>query len=300
MSEDLAAAYLAMFDHSEEARQEYVKMPWGWPGNKALELDHILPHLPYGKGYGEPFGGSGVVLQNRRFSKLEVFNDRYSGVTDILRVVRDPKLLPLFLERVHYTLHSREEFIWSKNTWKNCDDPVERAARFYYCVRFAVNSKPTSTFGRATGFGASFSSTLHNALPLFGAIHSRFINVTLENLDWRRVFEDFDQPGFVWYVDPTYLDCSVGNYEFELSREDHRELVERVSKLEGFAAVSTYDGPLTRSIYDKAGIWTDRIEWTRKTKGLPQAFLDSNNMIHKETSNDRHEVRELLWIREPD
>ncbi len=297
MSQDLQSLLLS-FQSGSEVREDFIKMPFGYPGNKFAELKQILQHIPIGKGYAEPFGGSGVVLLNRPMSKLEIFNDRYAGVTDFIRVARDPALLPQLLSRLEYTLHSREEFIWCKTTWKDTHDPVERAARWYYTIRFAVNSKPNSTFGRAKGFGASFASTLHNSLPLFHAVHSRFKNVTLENLDWRTCIHDFDQVGMVWYFDPTYLDNVMGNYEFEMKESDHREMIHRIADMKGFVAVSSYSGPKTNAIYDVAGLWTDKIEWERPTKALTQAFLDTNHLDKKETSNARHIVKECLWIRD--
>lgn len=290
---DLTALLLGM-NSANEVREKYIKMPFSYPGNKGDHLKNILPHLPYGSGYGEAFGGTGVVLLNREPSKLEVLNDRYSGVTDFFRVVRDRVLYPLFMERVNATVHSREEFVWCKSTWKDCADPVERAARWYYTIRFAVNGKVHSTFGRSKDPIVRFADRLHKSLPLFGPLHARLHTVTMENLDWRLCLEDYDQVGFVWYLDPTYLDCSPGNYDEELSIEDHKELFVRCQALKGFVAISTFDGPITRSIYDKAGVWTECIKWKRTTSAKPRAYTATNNQTDE---HDRFNKDELLWIR---
>jgi hypothetical protein len=113
------------------------------------------------------------------------------------------------------------------------------------------------------------------------------------------ILHDFDKPGFVWYMDPTYLDSDPGQYEHKLSRADHVELVERVRYLSGFVAVSSYDGPETREIYDVPGLWTDVLTWDRTTRALTQAFTESNGLAAKETTNDRKKVTEMLWIRRP-
>lgn len=281
---------LGMNSQSEK-REQYIRLPFAYPGAKGDHLDKILPHLPYGKGYGEAFGGSGVVLFNREPSELEIFNDRYSGIVAFFRVVRDRQLYPLFMERINATVHSREEFIWCKRTWKDCTDDVERAARWYYTIRFAINGKVKSTFGRSKGI--RFADRLHKSLPLFGPIHSRLHTVTLENLDWRDYLSDYDQTGFVHYLDPTYLDCYPGTYDYEMSVEDHKELVCRIPGLRGFVAVSTYEGPKTLEIYDKAGLWDDKIYWERTSTALNQG----SNLETKETSNERTTVKEILWIR---
>lgn len=280
---------------AEEVRENYIKMPFAYPGSKGDQIKLIQPYLPYGTGYGEAFGGTGVILLNRQPSKLEVYNDRYGGITAFFRVVRDKLLYPQFMERIAATIHSREEFIWCKKTWLNCEDDVERAARWYYTIRFAVNGKVRSTFGRSKNPVVRFADRLTKSLPLFRPLHERLSTVTIENLDWRLCLEDFDQTGFVWYLDPTYLDCYPGSYEYELSIPDHKELIERVQNLKGYVAISSYDGPVTRSIYDKAGIWDDCIEWNRTSTALSQAETETNNLIG--TNTDRRVVKEMLWIR---
>lgn len=281
----------------EEIREQYFKMPFSYPGGKGEQLDKIMPLIPYGSGYGEPFGGSGVVLLNREPSKLELYNDRYGGITAFFRVIRDREKYPIFMERIAATLHSREEFIWCKKTWRNCEDDIERAARWYYMIRYAVNGKHMSTFGRATSPIVRFADRLHKSLPLFGPLHARLHTVQIENQDWRQCIDDYDQKGFVWYMDPTYLDSSPGTYEHELSIADHKELVSRVSHMKTFVAVSSYDGTQTREVYDKAGIWDEVLTWDRTTTALAQAFTETNGLAAKETTNDRKKVKEMLWIR---
>jgi DNA adenine methylase len=290
---DLTAQLLGM--GQDEVREHFIKLPFAYPGAKGEQLTKILPHIPYGTGYGEGFGGSGAVLLNRNPSKLEIFNDRYAGITAFFRVVRDEKLFPLFMDRISSTLHSREEFIWCKKTWKNCEDDVERAARWYYMIRFAVNGKPNSTFGRSKNPIVRFADRLHKSLPLFHPLHRRLHTVTIENLDWRVCLDDFDQTGFVWYLDPTYLDSTPGTYEEELSISDHKELAARIPYLKGFVALSSYDGPITRSIYDKAGLWDEVITWDRTSTALTQAFTESNSLINHD--GDRARVKEILWLR---
>jgi DNA adenine methylase len=282
---------------ADEVREEYLRLPYAYPGSKAEDVKLILPHIPYGSGYGEPFGGTGAVLLNREPSKLEIWNDRYSGIVCFMRVVRDPLLFPRFMERTgEMSLHSREEFIWCKQTWENHQDEVERAARWYYAARFAINGKVQSTFGRSKDPKVRFSDRLIKSLPLFPAIHHRLRSVTLENMDWRQCLSDFDQKGFVWYLDPTYLDCFPGTYQHELSVADHKELALRIGSLHGHVVMSSFDGPQTLAIYDKPNLWDERIYWNRKTTMRTQAYTETNNLTESEHKG-RDIVKEILWIR---
>lgn len=282
-----------------EVRENYLRLPFGYPGSKAAELPKILPYLPYTNMYGEAFGGSGVVLLNRQPSKLEIFNDRYSGVTSFFRVIRQPELRDKLIERLACTLHSREEFIWCKSTWKDCDDDIERAARWYYTIRYAVNSKPNSTFGRSLKAKSNFAQKLPISLSLFFPVSVRLEQVQIENLDWRLCLSDYDQEGFVWYLDPTYLGVQK-TYEFELSKEDHIELCERIQSLKGYVALSAYDNDITNQIYEKYK-WKQKICWTRMTRASTLAFNEENNHVGLEFAKDRtaeNHVKEALWIKD--
>ena len=113
---------MGLFDNLDDTtgeshvQHEIVKAPFGWPGGKSKSLKQILPHLQYRKAYVEPFGGSFAVGLARVPSTVEVYNDRYGGICDFYRVLRDPTLLPLLCNRLDLTVYSREEFVWSKTT----------------------------------------------------------------------------------------------------------------------------------------------------------------------------------------
>jgi len=286
-----------MHDHTE-VRETYLRLPFGYPGSKADQLDKILPNLPYRGGYGEPFGGSGVVHLNRWPSKLEVFNDRYSGVTCFFRVIRDRDKLAILDERLSCILHSREEFIWSKDTWRNCQDDIERAARWYYTIRYAVNSKPNSTFGRSLDPKVRFADKLPKSVHLFLPLSERLTGVQIENLDWRQCISDYDKADFVWYLDPTYLGTFKSAYEFELSREDHIELCERIQKIQGFVVLSGAYNQETKRVYETYP-WDEVITWERKTTALTQAFNVENNLIDYQGDSSRKAATftEALWVR---
>lgn len=224
---------LQSLDDTPIIRENYVRAPFPYPGSKARSLDKILPHLPYKSRYCEPFGGTGSVLLSRRESRIEIFNDRYSGVTCFFRVIRDKEKCNALVERLSICIHSREEFIWSRDTWKNCEDEVERAARWFYtiCKSFGAQGR---NFGRGTKSTAQFTNTFWGRIENIFPCHQRLKNVQIENQDWRQCLKDFDSPDMVWYIDPPYYQYAQGMYECELKKEDHEELLERIQSLKGF------------------------------------------------------------------
>lgn len=276
----------------EEVREAVIRAPFAYPGAKSRSVKHILPHLPYRDVYCEPFGGSGAIMLSRNASPLEIFNDRFSGVTCFYRVIRDRVKMNALVDRLHLCLHSREEFIWSRDTWKNCEDEVERAARWYYSVlsSFAAQGR---NFGRSLKGRAQIGPKLKNNLKHFYEVHKRLVDVQIENQDWRLILSDYDQAGMVWYLDPPYYKVTKGMYQFEMPDEDHGELIERIFHLRGFVALSGYDNEL----YAKHP-WDHRISWKVHSTVLGQGFTETNNLAGHEDELSRGNAVECLWIKE--
>ncbi len=291
MSKELLGMLNALDSH-EEVREQYVRAPFPYPGAKSKSVEKILPHLPQRTGYGEPFGGSGAVLLSRNHSQLEVFNDRYAGVTCFYRVIRSSVGMNALLDRLNLCLHSREEFIWCKNTWKDCDNEVERAARWYYMIMSSFGAQGRN-FGRCVKGKAQIGPKLKNNLKFFPSVHLRLLHTQIENQDWRTCLKDYDRDDFVWYLDPPYYQYAKGMYECEMSKEDHVELLQRIFQLNGFVALSGYENEL----YDKYP-WDARYSWVVNVTSLGQGFTETNNLAGKEGLLQRGTAKEVLWIKE--
>lgn len=285
-------ALMSSLDDTPVVREDIVRAPFGFPGGKSRSLMEILPKLPQRRGYGEPFGGSGSVLLARSACDLEVFNDRYAGVTVFYRCMRDRQKSEALVERLRQVLHTREEFIWCRDTWKNCEDEVERAARWYYSVLMSFGAQARH-FGRAVDGKGQQGPKLWNNLKLFPAVHHRMKNVQVENLDYRQCLKDYDRPDFVWYLDPPYYTYNKGMYEHNLSGDEHIELMERVQQLRGFVALSGYDNP----VYDRYK-WDDKYTWKVRVSMLGMAFNEECHTSGLEESQKRGHAQECLWIRE--
>lgn len=285
MSEKSLTDILLGFDdiapHQPDTREYYTKTPWSWPGSKYKSLAKILPELPYTRAWVDVCFGTGVVTLNRRPSEFEVYNDRYSGITDFYQVVRDSNGYDKLLERLKTVLYSREEFIWSKETWQNCDDPVERAARWYYMIRCSFNQ-----IGR--NFGRSLKDNMLPAkywrgLKLFPHMHHRLQQGQVENLDAVQCIKDYDAHDVVFYIDPDYEDTDQGLYQFGVN---HQQLIDTVLSAKGFCAISGYPN----SLYDSYE-WDKRITWEVATSVRAQTNTDFKlNRQLKQT--------EVLWIKD--
>lgn len=238
--------------HKEEVRENYVKAAWNMPGSKIKSLHKILPELPYRDVWVDGCCGTGVITLNRRQSRLEILNDRYSGITDLFRVIRDPDQYDKLIERLKIVLHSREEFIWCRNTWENVYDEVERAARWYYMIRVSFNQIGRN-FGRATTGDSMIAKKYWNGLKLLAPIHYRIREAQIENLDATQCVKDFDSYNTVGYFDPDYIETDKGIYQHGV---DHVKLLDALMDSKGFYAVSGYESALYEEYkWDKVKKW---------------------------------------------
>lgn len=293
MSNDMMSLFTSLDDNSDAKtfRDEYIRAPFAYPGGKGRSLEFILPNLPYRKSYIEPFGGSGVVLMNRNPSELEVFNDRFAGVVAFYRCIHDYGKMRQLGERLDCIVHSREEFLWSKATWENCEDDVERAARWYYMVMASFGSIGRN-FGRSVNSGFKFSNKVANHIKDFPILHHRLRNVTIENQDWRQIMSDYDNPNAAFYLDPPYPSAWSGTYKHEMSIDEHKEMLERVFAAEGFCAVSSYHNEL----YDSYK-WDHIEEWEVAVSIKGMAFTESNYKEDLKNDKVREKAIEVLYIK---
>lgn len=278
-------------DASSGSRETIIRAPFSYPGGKSRSVNTITDLLPYRKVYVEPFGGSGAVLLARKSCPLEVFNDRYAGVVAFYRVVRDEQKLSTFLERLRTIVHAREEFRWCKDTWQNCTDDVERAARWYYMTMCSFGSLGRN-FGRATSGKNTMASKIRNKFPEFWPLHDRIKDVMFENQDWQQMVTDFDQEDAVFYMDPPYLTAYRGTYKHEMNDDEHRYLLDTIMSMDAFVAVSGF----ANELYDKYP-WDERHTWDVAQSIKAMAFTDENYKSDEVGLKTRQSHEEVLWIK---
>lgn len=272
-------------------RENYIRAPFGWPGGKWRCLQYILPKLPVRKIWVEPCGGSGIITINRRPSELEIFNDRHAGVVTFYRCIRDKVKCDALVERLKLVVHSREEFVWCRETWQSCTDDVERAARWYYMLRTSF-SQLGRNFARATRSRDQIGIKLQRGLNLFPTIHRRFVRIQVENLDAIQCIRDFDSRETVFYVDPDYMGADPGIYEHRVKQQ---LLLNTIKDCKGFFAVSNY----ANQLYDSYQ-WDERLTWSVFVSMTAQSFdTDENHLRTRRNVMDRQQrAEEVLWIRE--
>lgn len=208
-----------------------------YPGNKSRIADWIIDRFPDHDCYVEAFGGAGGVLYHKPRSKIEVYNDISGEVWNFFDVfARKPDELVARLEKVYYAKNQLEK-------WNNHipDDPVDRAARFFF-MRYAVFGSDLKGGGFRRMKHRDTAGAFERAVSDLPDRADRLRGVTIDNLDWAEVVDRYDGPDTLFYFDPPYVGPGDGLYEHD-GKFDHGRFVDRLSDIEGYWIVSYEDIP---------------------------------------------------------
>jgi DNA adenine methylase len=279
-------------DELKSKDDKIIRAPFGWAGGKSRSVANILKYLPYNKIYVEPFGGSGAVLLARKPCDLDVYNDRHGGVVAFYRCMRDKKKYQQLVDWLELTIHSREDFKDAKHTWCSESSDVLRAGKWYYMVNYSFGSLGRN-FGRSTSGRGIISGKIRNKIARFPFIHDRLARVQIENQEWFDCIRDYDSKNSVFYIDPPYIDSYKGTFEYEITHDDHRRLLEMIFEIKGFCAVSGYSNPL----YENQP-WDNRHTWDSFCSMDSCAYTVSNHKSHIKGLKKRQKAAEVLWIKE--
>lgn len=251
-------------------------------GGKWKLAEWIIEHMPSHRIYCEPFAGAASVLMRKPRSYGEVYNDRWSTVVNVFRVLRDEATAAELLRALELTPYARDEFV---GAYAECDGPVELARRTI--LRSFSGFGSASTNGaHATGFransnrsGTTPAQDWRNYPSNIPAFVERLRGVVIENRPAVEVITQQDSPGTLFYVDPPYPHSTRnlvrGNaaYAVEMTDDDHRGLADVLRSVRGMVLLSSYHSPLYEEIYSG---------WTRRERAT-----------HGDGAVDRLEV---LWL----
>ena len=224
-----------------------------WVGGKKALREEVLARFPlYYERYIEVFGGGGWVLFHKPpGTDFEVYNDLNGNLTALYRAVRDhPRELQ---ERLRYVLNSREDFMRLKQVLEHPEgmEEVARAAAFYQVIRYSY----------AAGCG-SFAAQPHSMwgnFPLIDKACARLQKVVVENKDFGKLIRQYDRPVSFFYCDPPYVDTEDYYSNITFGRGGHERLRDTLLSVQGKFLLSYNDHPLVWEMYDRPGIYIERV-----------------------------------------
>jgi DNA adenine methylase len=233
-------------------------------GGKWKLAPWIVAHFPPHRIYVEPFGGGASVLLRKRRSYAEVYNDRWSTVVNVFRVLRDAETAAQLADALRLTPFARDEFdACGESDIEALANDVERARRTI--LRSFAGFGSASTNARySTGFrsnsnrsGTTPARDWANYPALIPSFVERLQGVVIENRHALEVIAQHDTPQTLFYVDPPYLHATRnmqrGNaaYEHEMEDVDHRQLASALHKVRGMVVLSGYQSDLYDELYGR-------------------------------------------------
>lgn len=276
--------------------------PLKWHGGKHYLAKRIVALMPPHLCYVEPYAGSLAVLLERdpnrdwlshgealpSFHKgcSEVVNDLHGELMNFWTVLQDAGLFGRFQRVV-------EAVPFSERMWKVAErlcqhaDVVLRAVEFFVRCRqsragsfqgFAPLSR--SRTRRGMNEQASAWLTCIEGLP---EVHARLRRVVILNRDALDVIQQQDSENTLFYLDPPYLfetRSSTGEYEHEMTADDHRELLNVLSNCRGKFILSGYPSDL----YNAAA---KQHHWCHVDFELPN---------HASGNSEKRRMTERVWM----
>lgn len=273
------------------------RSPIIWFGGKGMMLAKLLPLLPSHKIYAEAFGGGGSMLFGKDPAPVEIYNDLNSGLVNFFRVLRDPDRAAKLHFLANATPMSREEYDHCRATWRQCEDDVERAYRWFVVARMSFAGRFGGSWGLSVASSnrgmAQSTSKWISTHAMLGEAHHRLMRVQIEHVDFRRFIEHYDSRETLFYLDPPYVLSTrkSGGYEHELTEEDHADLVKLVLNSQGMFLLSGYPNDLYKPL-EKAGWQRREFETFCNSVGRTAAAgLKGTGVMREE-----HKRTECVWI----
>jgi len=256
-----------------------------WYGGKYYMAKDILELFPEHNMYVEGFGGAGHVLFKKKSSNMEVYNDLHSGLYLLFKYIRnnDEELI----RKIQLTPYSREEFEDSKR-WFEEQNEIEKVRKFYVRTMQSVGTNGGWCYAKSKsrrGMCQSVSRWLGNVDENMIDLIERLREVQIENLDVIELIKKYDKEDTLFYLDPPYIQETRKqkiSYDFEMSNEQHKKLVDTLLHIQGKVVLSGYD----HEIYNKL-----------LESGWKKVFLGEYSKRSQQTNEGELEKgQEFVWI----
>ncbi len=256
-----------------------IHAPIRYFGGKGMMLNQILEQFPAEGSYEiyiDAYGGSGVVLLNKPYTPVEIFNDLDQNIYALYSVLKDPKLFSLFhswAEAIGF--HEKMAYQSLKQLRDDKEmDIINRAWHFWYVSRLHRSGKGGMSINTIVRRSMSKStSDFLSSVEGLPALHNRLATVIILNRDALKLIADYDQDKVFIYCDPPYHHETRGDtrYDTDVDEQHHEKLVELVLGLkQARVLISGYDhasyNPLIDAGWYKVDFYVDTVDGQNRKK----------------------------------
>jgi len=285
------------------SKSERLRAPFQYFGGKGNMLTKLLPLLPPHKVYVEPFCGAASLFFAKQPSPVEVLNDLNEDVVNVFRVLQNKETHEKLRFRLMYTPYARAEFVRAIEMLKQKDlTPVDRAWAFMVKQNMGFSGGIRANAGdwsRAFTSNQGYAKVCNNwlmRLSMLDAWRWRLMLVQIDCRDALEVIRYWDSPDTLFYVDPPYVAetrKTLDVYAYEMTVEQHKELVELLLGIKGKAVVSGYEHPLY-SPFGQAGWKVHKFHTTCHAAGRVRGSgLQGNGSASAKVPRT-----EVVWVKE--
>lgn len=260
-----------------------LTQPIKWHGGKHYLAKRIIALMPRHLNYVEThFGGGNVLLQKNPDGVSEIVNDISLDLTNFWTVLQRPDLFGKFRRQIECVPMSESRFEQSMEVgdrlikiWGNeHGGSIARAVAFFIRARQSrqglMKSFATLTRNRTRrGMNEQVSSWL-TAIEGLADIHERLKRVLILNRDALEVILELDAPHTLFYCDPPYLHetrKTTNDYQHEMTIDQHRDLLEVLSAIQGKFILSGYPSKLYDAFAAFHGWHCEQIPIDNKASG---------------------------------
>ena len=233
-------------------------------GGKHYLTKLLLQLIPPHEVYCEPFAGGAALFWAKEPSPVEVLNDIDFRIVAFYRCLRNENLWRKLQEMCELTPYSRAEFYSVREKLKKYlgdprkvdefsdDELLELAWAFYVFNRqsfSAAIANPAWSFPKKSK-GVTLRA-FRSTIAEFEHFHLRLRNVVIECDDAINVIKRYDTPQTLFFVDPPYLPETLNtpkNYLFQMTEEQHRNLLETLRKVQGKVLLTHPKCPLYKEM----------------------------------------------------
>lgn len=234
-----------------------------WVGSKNRLIPQLLPHLPSGKRFIEPFVGAGNVFINTNYDSY-VLCDKNGDLINVYRWLRDD--LARLLNETKSLFDSQPDFYDVRSRFNNSTLllSVQRAAEFIYLNRHCFNG--VCRYNAKGEFNVPIGNHKSIYFPKTEliAFSNKLISAPVElvRADFSAVIENAGI-GDVLYCDPPYISgtkddiftgYTPGKFDAETTKRLHDLLVLAVRQ-GATAVISNSNNSLIREIFNDFEIY---------------------------------------------
>lgn len=216
-------------------------------GGKFRLASWVMQFFPPHRIYTESFGGAAGVLLQKPRCHGEIYNDLDGDVVNFFRCLQSPDLRDRLVQACTLTPYARAEFDLA---WETTEDLVERARRTAIRAQMGFGSAGATkgSTGLRTDTMRRYSTAQMDWAaypPVLLQVAERFQQVLIESRPAIDLLQQHDTPETLHFVDPPYVHStrelrSQGGYRHEMTDDDHVELLEVLSRLQGMVVLCGY------------------------------------------------------------